>query len=276
VIGDVAQAQKDIETVFADSDSDSVSSGLSAGTVEMDMADSKTDLTKPSAPQTVSWEDFKNHYSQWKHFKVLFGCAVSWFMLDVAFYGVNLNQSTILTDIGYTSPASEPYNYLYSLAVGNCLINLMGSVPGYYFTVAFVEKLGRKTIQIAGFALVCIIYVILSAGYHAITSKSIGLFIFLFCLAQFLFNFGPNSTTFIIPGEVFPTRYRSTSHGICAATGKLGAIISSYGFTYIVNNSSNGVQILLGIFSVFMFLGFLTSFLVPETKGISLEELNDE
>lgn len=35
-----------------------------------------------------------------------------------------------------------------------------------------------------------------------------------------------NTTTFIIPGEVFPTRYRSTAHGISAASGKFGAIIA--------------------------------------------------
>lgn len=51
-------------------------------------------------------------------------------------------------------------------------------------------------------------------------------FITLYTLANLFNNFGPNATTFIIPGEVFPTRYRSTCHGISAASGKLGAIIS--------------------------------------------------
>lgn len=55
-------------------------------------------------------------------------------------------------------------------------------------------------------------------------------FVFLYCLANFFQNFGPNTTTFIIPGEAFPTRYRSTAHGISAATGKLGAIIAQVGF----------------------------------------------
>jgi PHS family inorganic phosphate transporter-like MFS transporter len=45
-------------------------------------------------------------------------------------------------------------------------------------------------------------------------------------MANFFQNFGPNTTTFIIPGELFPTRYRSTAHGIAAASGKLGALIS--------------------------------------------------
>lgn len=39
-----------------------------------------------------------------------------------------------------------------------------------------------------------------------------------------------NRTTFVIPAECFPTRYRSTSHGISAASGKLGAIVAQMGF----------------------------------------------
>lgn len=53
-------------------------------------------------------------------------------------------------------------------------------------------------------------------------------FIALLCLVGFFQNFGPNTTTFVIPGELFPTRYRSTCHGVSAASGKLGAIISQF------------------------------------------------
>ena len=67
------------------------------------------------------------------------------------------------------------------------------------------------------------------------TASSTKVFVFLYCLANFFQNFGPNTTTFIIPGEVFPTRYRSTGHGISAASGKLGAIIAQVGFARLVN-----------------------------------------
>ena len=60
-------------------------------------------------------------------------------------------------------------------------------------------------------------------------------FVFLYCLANFFQNFGPNTTTFIVPGEAFPTRYRSTAHGISAASGKLGAVISQVGFAQMAN-----------------------------------------
>jgi PHS family inorganic phosphate transporter-like MFS transporter len=74
-------------------------------------------------------------------------------------------------------------------------------------------------------------------GYHAVLATDSGkkAFVFLYCLAKFFQNFRPNTTTFIIAGEVFPTRYPSTGHGISAASGKLGAIISQVGFSRLVN-----------------------------------------
>lgn len=90
--------------------------------------------------------------------------------------------------------------------------------------------MGRLPIQNMGFAVLTVVFVILASAYHLILEHSIELFIFLFTVAQFFFNFGPNVTTFVIPGEVFPTRFRSTGHGISAASGKLGAILAIYAF----------------------------------------------
>jgi PHS family inorganic phosphate transporter-like MFS transporter len=77
----------------------------------------------------------------------------------------------------------------------------------------------------------------LGFAYHPLTktkSASNG-FVTLYCLANFFQNFGPNTTTFVVPGEVFPTRYRSTAHGISAASGKLGAVIAQVGFARMIN-----------------------------------------
>lgn len=35
-------------------------------------------------------------------------------------------------------------------------------------------------------------------------------------------NFGPNATTFVIPGEIYPPEVKATCHGLSAASGKLG------------------------------------------------------
>jgi hypothetical protein len=100
-----------------------------------------------------------------------------------------------------------------------------------------------------GFIVLTITLCCMGFGYHKLKDNAVGAFVFLYCLSAFFFlssllfpvvfrltafshtanffqNFGPNTTTFVIPGEVFPTRYRSTAHGISAGSGKLGAIIA--------------------------------------------------
>jgi MFS transporter, PHS family, inorganic phosphate transporter len=101
-------------------------------------------------------------------------------------------------------------------------------------------------------------------------------------LAQFFFNFGPNTTTFIVPGEVFPTRYRSTSHGISAASGKIGSIIGQGAIATLrtrgatQSNSAPWMDHVLEIYALFMLLGVGTTFFIPETKRKTLEELSGE
>lgn len=121
---------------------------------------------------------------------------------------------------------------------------------------------------------------VLGFGYEKLTATSSAksAFVFLYCLVNFFFNFGPNSTTFIIPGEVFPTRYRSTAHGISAASGKLGSIISQVGFSKLVNIGGTNafVKHILELFAFFMLTGIFSTLLLPESNGKTLEELSRE
>lgn len=201
-----------------------IEKGASAGDYTDNIAVARTDTT-PKA----SWADFCRHFGQWQNGKVLLGCAYSWFALDVAWYGLGLNNSIILANIGFGG-GSDAYNAIFRVCVGNIIINLLGSVPGYWISVFTIDKLGRKTIQIMGFIMLTIMFVVLGFGYHKILETSNVLFIVLYTITQLFFNFGPNTTTFIVPGECFPTRYRSTAHGISAASGKVGSIIAQVGF----------------------------------------------
>jgi PHS family inorganic phosphate transporter-like MFS transporter len=51
----------------------------------------------------ASFKDFMTHYGKWRNAKVLIGTAGSWFLLDVAFYGLGLNSAIVLTSIGYAT-----------------------------------------------------------------------------------------------------------------------------------------------------------------------------
>ncbi|KAJ2584134.1 hypothetical protein GGF44_000339 [Coemansia sp. RSA 1694] len=234
----------------------------------------------PDEAQLRRVKTFAQYFSEWRHLKVLLGTSIAWFSLDVAFYGINLNSSIVIGAIGFAGDihADRPSRYITRNCLGNIIINILGSVPGYWISVFTIERLGRVRIQLLGFAALTVLYLILGFAYHQILDKSSGTFIFIFSLAQLFQNFGPNVTTFVIPGEVFPTRFRSTAHGISAAMGKLGAIVAQGGFLQLkdIGGKDAWIDHLLQIFALFMLIGFVVTFWIPESKGKTLEEICDE
>ncbi|EFW98750.1 phosphate/H+ symporter [Grosmannia clavigera kw1407] len=228
----------------------------------------------------AGWRDFLDHYSQWKNAKTLAGTALSWCFLDIAYYGLSLNNATILSVIGYsTSGTHSTYQYLYNTAVGNLIIVLAGAVPGYWFAVATIDTVGRKPLQFGGFAILTVLFIVFGFGYNHISSHGK---LAIYVLAQFFFNFGPNTTTFIVPGECFPTRYRSTSHGLSAALGKIGSIIGQGAIAPLrtrhatAKNKNPWMNHVMEIYALFMLLGCFSTLLIPETKRKTLEELAGE
>jgi MFS transporter, PHS family, inorganic phosphate transporter len=103
------------------------------------------------------------------------------------------------------------------------LIALMG-LPGYYVAAFTVDKIGRKRLQVVGFLLVAALSVAVYFAFDFMTSTP-PLFLATYGLIFFFYQFGPNTTTFLIPSEVFPTVVRARCHGVSAAMGKVGAAI---------------------------------------------------
>lgn len=148
---------------------------------------------KVEAPKATR-RDFIAHFSKWENGKVLFGTAWSWFALDVAFYGLGLNSSIILTAIGYGSvktgtPQHIRYQTLHNLSVGNIILSCAGLIPGYWsvrsflpvcrsrtsltdlpfsyrFAFLFIDKWGRKPLQLAGFIALTILLSVMGFAYH--------------------------------------------------------------------------------------------------------------
>ena len=200
-----------------------------------------------------------------------------------------------MTDIGYSTGKTH-YDVLMRNAIGNLIIAVSGYVPGYFFTIFLIEKMGRKWIQIQGFLVVALMFGILAGGY---TKLRTGGKFTCFALAQvwpllpkcpitsptrihfktlqFFFNFGPNATTFIIPAEVYPSRVRGFAHGFSAAVGKFGAILSALLFNYLASSAGIGLPNVLWIFFACSVIGaVITWFLLPETKGRDADVIDYE
>lgn len=147
---------------------------------------------RPSSAK-ASWSDFYQHFKQWRHGKILLGTAGSWFFIDVAFWGLGLNNSKILAAIGYAGQKNV-YHSLYNIAVGNLILAVAGNIPGYWVSVATIDTLGRKPIQMASFIILTILFCIIGFAYHKLSQHAL---LALYVLCQFFSNFGANSTTFI-------------------------------------------------------------------------------
>ncbi|WP_291765570.1 MFS transporter [Caldivirga sp. UBA161] len=207
-----------------------------------------------------------------KYIPVILGTAVPWFALDVFFYGTNIFGPFVVTALGLASnPLSSIYVQLYAA--------LAFLVPGYYVAAFLVDKVGRRSMQIMGFSIVTAVYLAMALilRNELIMPTTI---LALYGLAQFFTNVGPNVTTFITPTEVFPTRFRSTGHGIAAGSGKLGAALAASLIPIYFPITSSGVSAvakyaimsnLLLVLAIMAIIGIAFTLLIKEPKGKPLE-----
>ncbi|EDU50326.1 inorganic phosphate transporter 1-6 /Pi cotransporter [Pyrenophora tritici-repentis Pt-1C-BFP] len=240
-------------------------------------ARARNEMAKYKTPRPTFMEVIR-FYSQKKQAIRLFGTSMSWFFLDLAFYGLGFSSPSLISTMGFNR-RDNLYVYLHNTAIGQVVLICAGALPGYWLTVFTVDTIGRRKIQIGGFGILTIIFCVLGFAWHGLNKMHL---LVLYVLAQFFFNFGPNATTFISPAEIFPTRVRSTGHGFSAGMGKLGAVFAQIFFAPMIkrgathDNPTPFIHGVMSIFALFMFLGMLTSFLVPEGKRASLETLAGE
>ncbi|KAF7055846.1 hypothetical protein CFC21_063325 [Triticum aestivum] len=251
--------------------------------------DLETVITIKSHTPPPSFGLFSGEFVR-RHGLHLVGTASTWLLLDIAYYSQNLFQKDIFSAIGWIPPAPtmSALDELFHIARAQILIALCGTVPGYWFTVAFIDSVGRFKIQLMGFFMMTTFMVGLAVPYDYWTGQGHQAgFVVMYALTFFFANFGPNATTFIVPAEIYPARLRATCHGISAASGKVGAIIGSFGFLYLAQSPDPaktahgyhpgiGVRYSLLVLAGCSLMGFLLTFLVPEPKGKSLEEMSRE
>jgi len=195
----------------------------------------------------------------------LIGTAGAWALLDFAYYGNTISSPEILKLVNPNASLLE--DTLLQLA-----IFAVFAIPGYIVAIALLDKSGRRSIQILGFAMMGLMFLLI--GLIPAVTKYAWPFLILYGISYFFTEFGPNTTTFIYPAEIFPVQVRTTGHGISAGFGKLGAFAGAFLFPDMLASSwgLRGAMIVAGIVSVAGLA--LTVALLPEPKGKSLEELS--
>jgi PHS family inorganic phosphate transporter-like MFS transporter len=217
-------------------------------------------------PQSVS-EGFLQLLRNRRMLIWLIGTAGCWMLLDFCYYGNTISQPEILKLAD--SRASELTTILLQLG-----IVVVFAVPGYIVAILLIDRVGRRSIQLLGFAVMALMFLLI--GLIPGISTTLAPFLILYGISYFFTEFGPNMTTFIYPAELFPTEVRTTGHGISAGAGKLGAFIGAFLFPDILA-SHIGLRGAMTIAGVVAIAGLaLTFWSLPETRGKSLEELEDD
>ena len=162
-----------------------------------------------------------------KNYKfILLGTASTWFLLDVTFYGTGQFKTSVSEQM-FKEDGKEQVS-LENKVFFSLILSLM-AIPGYLCAYLCIDKIGKWNLQVWGFVAMICCYLIM-AIMALFKGASAYLQLGMFGLSFFFTNFGPNTTTFIIPSEVFPTTIKATCHGISAAFGKAGAVLGASGF----------------------------------------------
>lgn len=148
---------------------------------------------------------------------------------------------------------------------------MQGYLPGFYIGIPLADSLGRIRQQLYTSAVVSILYAIWAGiSVPSAHTSTAGLMV-MFGLSQLVVCMGPNCTTFLLPCEVFPTRVRGTAHGISAAVGKSGAVLTAFAFGTVTQKI--GLPGVLGLFSAIMALTAAVTLMIPEPGGKSLADI---
>ena len=202
--------------------------------------------------------------------------SVPWFLQDLSTYGIGIFTPTILAAaLGGAADHIRSLSDVISddilAAKGAAMITAL-LIVGILFAVVLSDRLGRIWLQVAGFVGCAAGLSIASFSIGASGESKILLIFVGFMLFDFMTNLGPNSQTYLLAGEVFPTEVRGMGAGFAAAFGKIGAVTTAFMFPIML--STIGTRLLLyGLVASSLFGALITWLYRIETTGVSLDEI---
>jgi MFS family permease len=200
--------------------------------------------------------------------------SVPWFLQDLSTYGIGIFTPVIIA-AAFGAEAKEHtvaaiiHNDLLG-ARGTALVDL-GFLVGIAFAIALADRWGRIPLQILGF-VGCAVGLIIAALGNLNGHSNLVVIVIGFVLFQFMTNLGPNAQTYLLAGEVFPTRVRGLGAGLAAATGKVGAVLTAFFFPTLL--ADWGTARLLPVLAITSLVGAAITWIYRiETTGVDMESI---
>jgi len=181
---------------------------------------------------------------------------------SVMYYGTQL-----LGDAGFSSNAAIVANTL------NGLFSVLGVLTG----VALINRIDRRKMLIGGFTLTTTFHVLVGLSAFLLPDGTLKAYLILTFVVLFVFSMqatiGP--LVWLMLSEIFPLKIRSFAIGVCIFALWIANAVVALLFPPVVAALGIGAT-----FFIFAGLGVLALVFiktqVPETRGRSLEELEDQ
>ena len=152
-------------------------------------------------------------------------------------------------------------------SVGLGIANLIFTLVG----VALIDRLGRRTLMYVGSIGYIVTLVTTSLAFMFGWSTIVPIALFLFIEDHAV---GQGAIIWVFISEIFPNHIRSYGQAFGTSVHWVLAAIIPAMIPFLMNPDVLGPSAVFGIFAAFMLLQLLfVMFYMPETKGVSLEEL---
>ncbi|HTU33268.1 MAG TPA: sugar porter family MFS transporter [Candidatus Acidoferrum sp.] len=165
----------------------------------------------------------------------------------------------IFTYAGFTTMSAE----LQSVAVGG--MNFVATFLG----MALIDKLGRKTLLLIGSA--GMVGCLSGVAYVFLTNSHQSSLLWLLLVYIAFFSISQGAVIWVYIGEVFPNRVRAKGQSLGSSAHWITNAIISFAFPKLAAFSHGYPFVFFAAMTLVQF--FIVLFIYPETKGISLEEM---
>ncbi|WEV71114.1 sugar porter family MFS transporter [Lactobacillus sp. ESL0785] len=148
-------------------------------------------------------------------------------------------------------------------------------VVGSLVYIAIAEKFKRRSLLMIG-GLIMGLSFLLPSIINSINPHSNPMMIVVFlCIYVAFYSFTWAPLTWVLVGEIFPLAIRGRASGLASSLNWIGSW--AVGLLFPMMTASMSQEMVFAIFGVICILGVLfVRFFVPETKGHTLEEIEEE
>lgn len=162
-------------------------------------------------------------------------------------------------------------------SIGDVLFNIVVTgIANVIFTVVAiftVDRLGRRRLMLIGAGGLCLVYTALGLCYYLHVTGFFMVILVVAAIACYAMTLGP--CTWVLLAELFPNRVRAVAVASCTFALWVGS--STLIYTFPALNQSLGSYGTFWVYAAVCAVGFIfLSLRLPETKGRSLEQLEDE